>query len=229
MTTRHKSEISLPQRGLRSTKGVAYAEFLIAIMPILMLFLGMVQLGLLFGARLMVQHAADRAMRTAIVVLDDDPRYYLGDARNSVRGNQLTTLDLTEAILRLGAQSTGAPATPSAAYSPMSRRATVELAAAMAVFPLAPFTTQDSVREAIERSPWDRAVDYTVSNLRVEYPNANAAGLIQNAQDLVTLQLTYTYTCMVPIIRFVVCSSSGKKEITVTTSLRNHIAGYPYM
>lgn len=57
-------------------RGVVYAEFLIAFLPIFVFFLGMVQLALVYGCKLAVQRAANNAARAAVVVLDDDPRWY---------------------------------------------------------------------------------------------------------------------------------------------------------
>ena len=44
-----------------SEEGAAYVEFLLAFVPILTLFLGLVQIGLLYAGNLVVQHAAHRA------------------------------------------------------------------------------------------------------------------------------------------------------------------------
>lgn len=57
-----------------------YVEFLIVLMPLLTLWLGMLQLALLYIGHLVVQHASVTACRAAIVVLDDDPGDYGADA-----------------------------------------------------------------------------------------------------------------------------------------------------
>lgn len=51
---------------------------LMALFPLLLTFFGVLQLSLFQLAHLVVQHAAFRAARAAVVVLDDDPKYYDG-------------------------------------------------------------------------------------------------------------------------------------------------------
>src|SRR5690606_6628936 len=50
---------------IASREGAAYVEFLLAFMPLFVLFLGIVQVSLLFAADLVVKHAAYRATRAA--------------------------------------------------------------------------------------------------------------------------------------------------------------------
>lgn len=59
-----------------STRGVVSIEMLLAFFPVLVTFLGVIQLALLFMGKLVVAHAAQRAVRSAVVILDDDPEYY---------------------------------------------------------------------------------------------------------------------------------------------------------
>ncbi len=59
-------------------RGVVYIEVLVALIPLLYAFFGICQLALLHTAQLVVQHAATRAARAAIVVLEDDPTQYDG-------------------------------------------------------------------------------------------------------------------------------------------------------
>ena len=70
---------------LRARRGSAYVEFIFAFIPLFMFFLSMVQLALLYTAGLVVQHAANRAVRSAVVVLPDDPARYSGQTVNSLR------------------------------------------------------------------------------------------------------------------------------------------------
>ncbi|MDQ3031032.1 MAG: pilus assembly protein [Myxococcota bacterium] len=70
----------------RDTRGAAYVEFLISFIPVFLMFLGMVQMGLMYAGGLAVQRAASTAARAAIVVLDDDPQYYGDEARMQVGG-----------------------------------------------------------------------------------------------------------------------------------------------
>lgn len=72
---------------LRDTGGAAYVEFLITFIPVFIMFLGMVQMALMFAGGLAVQRAASAAARAAMVVLDDDPQYYDGEERMTIDGS----------------------------------------------------------------------------------------------------------------------------------------------
>jgi len=54
-------------------------ETLLCLMPVMLMFMATVQASFLSVARLTVQHAAERGARTAIVVLEEDPKYF-GDS-----------------------------------------------------------------------------------------------------------------------------------------------------
>jgi len=61
---------------VRNTGGAVYVEFLLSFIPLFFMFLSMLQMGLLYGASLVVQHSASIAARAGMVVWDDDPQYY---------------------------------------------------------------------------------------------------------------------------------------------------------
>jgi hypothetical protein len=61
---------------LRGERGAVFVEFLIVFLPVLALFLGLLQLGLLFAVRLVTEHAAFNAARAAAVIIGDDPKTY---------------------------------------------------------------------------------------------------------------------------------------------------------
>lgn len=83
MKLRTANEISIRWS---DTCGAAYVEFLISFIPVFLMFLGMVQMSLMFVGGLAVQRAASAAARAAAVVLDDDPRYYRGEQRMTIEG-----------------------------------------------------------------------------------------------------------------------------------------------
>jgi hypothetical protein len=72
-----------PPRGAvpRGTRGAVYVEFLLVFIPVFTLFLAVLQLGLMYAAKLVTQHAATTASRAAAVIVDDDPARYQGGAR----------------------------------------------------------------------------------------------------------------------------------------------------
>ena len=74
-----------PRRDLlRDTSGATYVEFIMAFIPLFIMFLGMLQAALLYSANLVVTHAANTAARAAIVVLPDDPAEYDHEEINTV-------------------------------------------------------------------------------------------------------------------------------------------------
>jgi hypothetical protein len=76
-------------RSASGTEGAVFVEFLVAFLPVLTMFLCLVQLALLFAVRLAVEHAAVVSARAAAVVIGDDPKAYQGqvEAMNEVRPN----------------------------------------------------------------------------------------------------------------------------------------------
>jgi hypothetical protein len=63
--------------GRRSgTEGAVFVEFLIAFLPVLTMFLCLLQLAMLFSIRLAVGHAAVNTARAAAVVIGDEPETY---------------------------------------------------------------------------------------------------------------------------------------------------------
>jgi hypothetical protein len=62
-------------------RGTIMIEVLMALLPLLFSFLGVIQLAIFLMGKMVVQHAAGRAVRSAVVVLDDDPEKYGGAKR----------------------------------------------------------------------------------------------------------------------------------------------------
>ncbi|HKY34632.1 MAG TPA: TadE family protein [Polyangiaceae bacterium] len=80
-------------------RGVVYVEFLIAFFPLFILFFSVCQLALIASARLVVEHAAQSAVRTAIVILDEPPADF-GDApRGFLSQGQPNPASSAEALL----------------------------------------------------------------------------------------------------------------------------------
>lgn len=72
----------------RAVLGAVYVEFLIAFLPIFFFFLSLVQLIFVQTANLITKHAAVKAVRAAVVVLPDDPKYYGGVPVGSFTGKR---------------------------------------------------------------------------------------------------------------------------------------------
>lgn len=82
MLRRH--ELSNARGAFSDARGAVFVEFLIAFLPVYVFFLCLVQLSLLFAARLVTEHAALNAARAAAVVIGDDPRRYGGERPHEV-------------------------------------------------------------------------------------------------------------------------------------------------
>lgn len=65
-----------PKRLRDDTRGAVYVEFLIAFLPVFVFFLCLLQLALVFSAKLVVEHAATVSARAAAVVFGDEPGPY---------------------------------------------------------------------------------------------------------------------------------------------------------
>jgi len=68
----------------RDARGAVFVEFLIAFLPVFTFFLCLLQLGLLFAVRLVVEHAATNAARAAAVIIGDDLKRYGNEALNKI-------------------------------------------------------------------------------------------------------------------------------------------------
>jgi hypothetical protein len=68
--------MSAPVDLRNDTRGAVYVEFLIAFMPVFVFFLCLLQLALVFSAKLLVEHAATEGARAAAVVFGDEAGPY---------------------------------------------------------------------------------------------------------------------------------------------------------
>jgi hypothetical protein len=67
-------------------RGVVQLEFLLVIVPLFLLLVGLTQLVLLQVAQLVVQHAAERGVRSAVVILNDTSDSYDGADPGEIGG-----------------------------------------------------------------------------------------------------------------------------------------------
>lgn len=79
-----------PRRG---TAGAVYVEFLIAFLPVFFFFLSLVQLIFVQTANLVTKHAASKAVRAAVVVLADDPKFYGGTPVGQFSGQRKSDIE----------------------------------------------------------------------------------------------------------------------------------------
>jgi Flp pilus assembly protein TadG len=177
---------------LSDARGAVLLEFLLAIIPVLLLFLGSVQYVLLAVADLVVRHAALTGVRAAIVVLADDPQHYEGEALGSVQRAGLRVATIRRAV-----------ASPLAAIAPE----VTDLAFAIG--------KPTSLHGALGTSPAQRYLNGTTFYDRVAtaitFPQAPLSTRLIDTSleraEAITLRVTHLYRCAVPLADALFCAS----------------------
>jgi hypothetical protein len=197
-------------------------EFIIAFVPIFVLFLGSVQLALLSVARLVVQHAAVAGARTASVVLDDDPRYYDTPRGDISDEPGKTDKDFERQVAeRVGADAKddsppelGGPrmaAIRRAVHVPLAAIAPEPWLVPKLFLPLG----RISVANALGTLPSTRLLfgllGYLPATTAVTFPNEPGAEGSQHGKvdtkGGVTVRVTHIVPCVVPVVASLMCRS----------------------
>jgi hypothetical protein len=195
-------------------RAVVTVEVLLALLPVLLAFLGAVQLSFVAAARLVVAHSAIVAARSAAVVLDDDPRFYGGEPRGHVGGSRRSgsrgtppspSGTVTDPLALLGAEAEGE-----------GRLAVIRRAAAAPLAALAPDPSEmvrwlgqepPSVRSAIGAPGLGRialglgAWGDVALVVKVEAPPS---------EDTVVVRVGYLFHCGVPLAARFSCPRLGE-------------------
>lgn len=197
-------------------------EFLIAFVPTFVLFLGVVQLALLCVARLVVQHAAVAGARSAVVVLDDDPRWYAGAACGRITGKSRAgaARGYDDFVRKLGVSQEGAAATPALGGPRMTviTQAVHSVLAAIAPEPqLAHRVLGQEQHSSIEQALGSPAASRLLFGLGVYLPIVTAITfpVAPGSRELhehvlphdgnLTLRVTHIVACAVPIADALMC------------------------
>lgn len=200
---------------VRDRRGSINVEFLVVILPFLMLILGIIQLVMLYVAATLTQHAANEAVRAAVVVLDDDPRFYGGAPRNSLHGGALPSDPVDDYLDRLGLGGG-----PSGSITGSARLQAIRGAASMALMAISPPVT-DSEKSSVgdvlgggrPESHAGGSARYNRSAVAVTFPEHPGASRLRDRFDIdddVTVRVTYLYHCGVPLVRYVMCDSQDE-------------------
>jgi hypothetical protein len=220
----------------RDRAGAVYVEFLIAIIPVLTLFLAICQFALIGVAELVVHHAALRAVRTAIVTLeDDDPQRFGEVGRGVLSGGDsdaiaaepllMTLLGVAPDAALFSAFSASAEGERS---QQGSRMQPIRTAAYVPMLLLAPNVRADDAQHSLGRALSDPllrrlafALDYTRSAAAVtvmagEGSDSLAAEPIARNAD-VTVRVTYLFSCGVPLIRVLLCDTEAAVTLEPST------------
>ncbi len=250
MTERRRSHGSRQRGSRRAARAVIYVEVLLTIIPVLLFFFGLLQLAWLQAARLIVQHAAQRAARSAVVVLEDDPRRFAGSPQGNVvyhaaAGEAAEAAAGHEPSLRqlvdlLGVELPMAELQSIATSGAGPRLAAIQRAAYLPLAALAPApeTLQRSfgldagalagagnlARFVVGALLYNRAA--AVVTLRK--PDGSVAHCVGPMDD-VTVRVTYLYTCTMPLASALMCSTleelSGLELLDAATQSQYRSAG----
>jgi hypothetical protein len=227
-------------------RGAVYVEFLLAFMPLFVLFLAICQLALIASARLVVQHAALSGVRSAIVVLEEHPDDYDRAPRGNLSEGRPTENALPETLLAgFGFQPGRAdlPAPPSdsgcgaescqrgarmvpirtGAYSPLLVLAPNEAAVGT--------MAEDSLGSSLPGSFASRigfSLAYTraasVVTLHTRSGTDDLAREPIDGKAPVTLRVSYLYHCGVPLVRALICRTFASLLGTSDSPLSARIA-----
>ncbi len=198
----------------RDVGGAAYVEFLIAFIPVFLMFLGMIQAALLYAANLVVTHAANTAARAAVVVLPDDPSKYDGEAQNSVDfGATSSRDDPLNALL----DELHLPVSFTAAGTSGSKRLNaIRAAASIPLLAVSPSYEQligdAEVYKAIGGNPAVRAATgaalYNRTAVAVTFPTRPGSTTYRTtfgAHEDITVRVTYLFHCGIPLANRYMC------------------------
>jgi hypothetical protein len=213
---------------------VVYVEFLLAIIPVLVLFLGVCQLALVATAGAVVRHAAYAAARSAVVVLDDEPKRYGGAPRGNVStgSGQSGAAKLFGALTELGLSAApwsdeeAADAGSDEPRQQGARMGPIRSAAYVPLLVLAPGAVPAFGRKTLEQSVSSAlavelgfALAYTQSAAVVTlHTQAGTEALAREPigqSARVTVRVSYLYACNVPLVRILACRTLA--DLTRTT------------
>jgi len=207
----------------RDARGAVYVEFLIAFIPVFLLFLAVCQLIFLTAARLVVSHAAVVGARAAIVVLEDPANEYGGAPLGNLSSGKSAGSDWG-GLLPLGTANAEAlrhslGSNDEARFTAQggARMASIRMAASIPLMTLAPRTGALTGKGG---SLNQSLVTSTAAQLTIAYGYTQAAAAITIQRDEssdevatgsidpkgpVTVAVTYLYQCSVPVIRGLMC------------------------
>ncbi|MCP4444073.1 MAG: pilus assembly protein [Myxococcales bacterium] len=210
----------------KNQHGVVYVEFLLVFPPLFILFLVILQWSLLSATNLGVKHAASTTVRSAIVVLPDDPVAYEGmpighiPVDGSCSDDFLGKFD--KLLKKIGLQSGALPRDGKCPGGP--RMAAIRFAAITRMVPFAPNAASllpqgmASAVEALGTAGWIAgAAAYSYGATSVNFMRAPGADVPIPAVDgalyleeghPATVRVTYLAYCGIPIARYLMCDSS---------------------
>lgn len=232
----------------RDTKGVVYVEFLLVFPPLLLLFLFILQSAIIRATDIGVRHAASATVRSAIVVLPDDPIAYGGQNQNQLvtapKCSDGFVSKFKSVMNKLGTSSDAPPERGKCPGGP--RLEAIRFAAVMRMLPFSPNPKSILPRslhgglDATGTAGWlAGAAVYSYGATAVTFleaedsterkDNGNQKGnkkrtekksLKWNHEEPVTVRVSYLAHCGIPIARFFMCDSSHSLHAGKNVELR---------
>ncbi|MCB9666539.1 MAG: pilus assembly protein [Myxococcales bacterium] len=210
----------------REKKGVVYVEFLAVFLPVFIMCLAIIQLALLSAARLIIQHAAIRGARAAVVILDDDPKYYGGVARNCLTGGSSGVVQsVMTTLAKIGNTQLPEGMKPESfdkldqlqarASNAGPRFEAIRAAVYTPLLTIAPEPWQvwkkESIASAVGFYPESRLLSGILFNQGVAVVTLPSSETANDAQYSiapdanVTVRVTYLFHCAVPLVSALMC------------------------
>jgi hypothetical protein len=209
-------------------RGAVYVEFLLAFFPLFLLFLALCQLALIAAAEAVVRHSAYLAVRSAIVVLEDEPNRHDGVERGILSTLRVRRRQGADAVLakltrgdRAAVDWRSYAEKIDDAFEPQAgpRMDPIKTAAYLPLLLLAPAarlgpTVPDTLANALG-SPNEAQLAFALV-----YTKAAALVTLHDSEDQpelavepigakssVTARISYPFHCTVPLVRVLMCHS----------------------
>jgi hypothetical protein len=207
---------------VRDSRGVVYVEFVLAFMPLLLLFLSICQLSLLTMGRLVVQHSALCGARAAIVVLEDDPKDYANAPRGNLEDGEAARSGIAEILQQVGVAlpTSSLRGTPEDRSEQQrgARMVSIRAAATMPLLLLAPQETSVTVVGAdslggslpsafVDRLPFSLEYTSLAAAITVHTsPGTEELASVHIPREArITVRVTYLMPCGVPVAAALMC------------------------
>lgn len=200
-------------------RGTTSLELLITLPIVFLMFLGTAQLALLGMARLVVQHAAHRAARAAIVILDDDPSEY-DDAERGDLGADEPNQRMT-AIRKAAGWPLSVLALPPEAILQAGLELPV-IGTIGADGPLGGLTVEGAVRTGLLETAAG-LLFYNDMAAALTLEKGGAPATLFSPTDDVTAHLYFLAPCRIPLASRLICKSYAEliKDEAVKAAIQN--------
>jgi len=203
----------------RCQRGVVMIEMLIVMVPLLLTFLGVIQVSLLSVAHLVVRHAAQRGVRSAVVVLEDDPVRYGASPRGHLGAPSADSGPSETLRIRAEASSSLEEMARALIERDPSRLNAIRAAVYLPLVVVAPSfwnvaSSDSSVRAVIDPGALSRlagGLTYNLVATAVTFPMAPGSASFRTHDygptDEVTVRVTNLFKCEIPIVNAILCDS----------------------